>query len=69
MNSHERTCDGWEDESDDKESEEDEDKEKEEDNIEVEFIGDDAALKLFTLFTCRLICILCYTLHVRCKST
>ena len=40
MNSCKRTCDGYEDESDDEDSVEDEDKKNEEDYINVDFIGD-----------------------------
>ena len=45
MNSHNRTLDGYENESHNEEPEEDEDEdeENEEDYIEVEFIGDDEA--------------------------
>ena len=46
INSHKRTCDGYEDESDDEESESEEDEENEEDYIEVEFIGDDEAYEV-----------------------
>ena len=41
MNSHKRSCDRYEDETDDEELEEDEGEENEEGHIEVDFIGDD----------------------------
>ena len=49
MNSHKRTCDGYEDGSDDEESEEDEDEENEEDYIDMEFTGDDEASEVIYL--------------------
>ena len=49
MNSHKKTCDRYEDESNNEEPEEDEDEENDEDYIKVEFIGENEAYEVVYL--------------------